>query len=155
MVCLSTRFGIPRSQELSFQGVYKYEDKTSNLFLLDNSFTLPNGLCFSPDESVLFVNDSTFGTITAFDVDSTGIVINKRIWAKAEGEGEGVVDGMKCNKEGYLFCTGPGGIYIFDPMGLCLGRMILPEIAANLTWGENQRTLYITARTSIYRISLD
>ncbi|MDA3938009.1 MAG: SMP-30/gluconolactonase/LRE family protein [Spirochaetia bacterium] len=151
----SSRVGIPRSQELSFQGVFKYDDKTSNLLLLDDSFTLPNGLCFSPDESVLFVNDSTFGTITAFDVDSTGIVINKRIWAKAEGGGEGVVDGMKCNKEGYLFCTGPGGIYIFDPTGLCLGRMILPEIAANLTWGDDERTLYVTARTSVYRIFMD
>jgi len=151
----SSRVGIPRPQELSFQGIYKFEDKTSKLFLLDDSFTLPNGLCFSPDESVLYVNDSTFGTITAFDVDSTGIVSNKRIWAKAEGGGGGVVDGMKCNKEGYLFCTGPGGIYIFDPIGACMGRMILPEIAANFTWGDNEKTLYVTARTSIYRIFLD
>jgi gluconolactonase len=149
------RVGIPRPQELSFQGIYKYDDELKQLFLLDDTFTLPNGLCFSPDESILFVNDSTFGTITAFDVDSGGMAGNKRLWAAARGDGEGVVDGMKCNREGYLFCTGPGGIYIFDPEGMCLGRLILPEIAANLTWGEDQRTLYVTARTSVYRIFLD
>jgi gluconolactonase len=151
----SSKVGIPRQQELSFQGIYRLDAASGKLDILDDSFSLPNGLCFSPDESILYVDDSSYGTITAFELNEKGLGGNKHLWAKADGNGEGVVDGMKCTNDGHIFCTGPGGIYIFDPEGDCLGRLILPEISANLTWGENQKTLYITARTSVYRVFLD
>ncbi|MCF7942022.1 MAG: SMP-30/gluconolactonase/LRE family protein [Spirochaetia bacterium] len=147
------RVGIPRAAELSFQGIYRY-DPSGTIQLLDDSFTLPNGLCFSTDERQLFVNDSATGALMVFDVDAAGTLSGRRHFSTLAGTGNGCADGMKIHRSGYLFCTGPGGIHILDHAGerVCLIRT--PEVAANLTFNEEQTQLYVAATTSIYRITL-
>ncbi|ORC32721.1 hypothetical protein B4O97_15605 [Marispirochaeta aestuarii] len=148
------RVGIPRPPELSFQGVYMYDRRNAFLYLLEDGLQLPNGLCFSPDEKILYVNDSAQGIIFAFDVGTKGMLENKRIFSSPQGSGDGVLDGMKCTSRGTIFCTGPGGIFIIDEDGDCLGRINIPEVAANFTWGEDERTLYITATSTVYRMKI-
>ena len=126
------------------------------LTLLDDSFERPNGLAFSPDERVLYVDDSFKGHIRAFDVLSDGTLSGGRVFAELmDPDSEGVPDGMKVDVRGNVFCTGPGGIWVFDPAGALLGVIEGPEIPANVAWGDDDlKTLYITARTGLYRIRL-
>jgi gluconolactonase len=145
--------GVPRRQELAFQGVYRLDPAGAALRLLADDFDRPNGLCFSPDERRLFVNDTNRGHIRAFNLEADGSVTHGRVWAETVGEGEGVPDGMKIDSEGNLYCCGPGGIHVFDPGAVCLGVIRVPENTANFTWGdEDLRSLFIAASTSIYRI---
>jgi gluconolactonase len=148
----SARYGIERPQELPFQGVYRI-DTDGSLSLLVGDFERPNGLCFSLDERVMFVNDTARAHIRAFDVAPTGALENGRLWATLEGSAPGVADGMKIDGAGNLYCTGPGGIHVFAPDATWLGVILTPERAANFTWGDaDRRTLYITATTSIYTL---
>lgn len=152
-------YGLPErtiGKELSFSGVYRV-DPNGMLHLLIDDFALPNGLAFSPDERTLYVDDSAHYHIRAFDVAPDGSLSNGRIWAQLKpGTGEaGVVDGMKVDQEGNVYCTGPAGVWIYDPTGRFLGRIVTPEVPANLAWGDaDWRTLYITARTSLYRLRM-
>jgi len=146
-------YGVPRPQELTFQGVYRLEPDGGALTLLVDDFDRPNGLCFSPDERRLFVNDTNRGHIRVFDVGPNGTLTNGRVWAETQGEGKGVPDGMKIDSEGHLYCTGPGGIHVFDPEAACLGVIRVPEDTANFTWGDDDlRSLFIAASTSLYRV---
>jgi len=148
----SQGFGIPREQELPFQGVYRLE-LDGVLRLLVDDFSKPNGLCFTPDEKQLLINDTDRQHIRVFDVQPDGALTNGRLWAKLEHDGIGVADGMKFDSAGNLYCTGPGGIHVFDPKVNCLGVILMPEQAANLAWGDDDlRSLYITASTTLYRI---
>ncbi len=149
------RVGIPRPQELSFQGVFIYDRTSAFLTLMDDSLLLPNGLCFSPDEEILYVNDSLQGIIFSFDVNDKGLGENRREFSRIISEGPGVLDGMKATSDGFIFCTGPGGIFVIDPSGECLGKILMPEVAANFCWGENERTLYVTATSTVYRLTLE
>jgi len=145
--------GVPRPQELAFQGVYRIEPDGGPLTLLVDDFDRPNGLCFSLDERRLFVNDTSRRHIRVFDIGPNGTLTNGRVWAETEGEGKGVPDGMKIDSEGYLYCTGPGGIHVFDPEAVCLGVIRVPEDTANFTWGDDDlRSLFIAASTSVYRV---
>ena len=114
----------------------------------------PNGLAFSPDERTLYVDDSAGMHIRAFDVRPDGTLTNGRLFAELKEAGkEGVPDGMKVDVRGNVFCTGPGGIWIFSPGGELLGKIETPEVPANLAWGDaDLKTLYITARTGLYRV---
>lgn len=150
------KYGVERSQELGFQGVYRLDPEAGELTLLVDDFAKPNGLCFSPDESVLFVNDTDRQHIRAFDVSTDGTVTNDRIWASTDGDLPGVADGMKLDSKGNLYCCGSGGIHVFDPDGARLGVIATPEVAANFTWGGRDLTdLYVTATHSIYRLGLN
>jgi sugar lactone lactonase YvrE len=150
-------FGLPNrteGKELDYSGVYKI-DTDGSLVLLDDSIMLPNGLAFSPDESILYVDDSWDGQIYAFDVTVDGLLKNKRSFARVGvGEsGKGAADGLKVDVDGNVFVTGPEGISVFTSDGLKIGVLECPEIPANLAWGgNNHQILYITARTSLYRI---
>ncbi|MCP4166242.1 MAG: SMP-30/gluconolactonase/LRE family protein [Chloroflexi bacterium] len=147
------RVGVPRSQQLDFQGVYRLDPVSNDLSLLIDDFDKPNGLCFSVDERRLFVDDTARGHIRVFDIEPEGTLSPGRVWAELEGEGIGGADGMKIDSEGNLYCTGPGGIHIFDPTANYLGVLRMPEQAANLCFGDaDKRSLYITASTSIYRL---
>jgi gluconolactonase len=149
----SPRYGVPREQELPFQGVYRLDPEDGSLVVLVDDFSKPNGLCFSLDENRLYVNDTDRGHIRAFDVQSDGTLANDRLWAEVSGEGVGKPDGMKIDLEGNVYCCGPGGIHIFDSGANCLGVIYMPEHAANFTWGEDDMcSLYITASTSLYRL---
>lgn len=139
-----------RGQELGFQGVYRLS--AHGLTLLVDDFDRPNGLCFSPDESVLYVDDTARMHIRAFDVQPDGTLGNGRIFAEESGE-NGVPDGMKVDERENLYATGPGGVWIFDASGKHLGVIRIPEITANLAWGgDDWKSLFITATTSIYRV---
>ncbi len=146
-------FGVPREQDLSFQGVYRLEPSNGALELLTDDIFQPNGLCFSLDESRLFINDTERQHIRVFDVEADGTITGGRIWAQPTGEGEGVPDGMKIDTHENLYCTGPGGIHVFDPDANCLGVIHVPEVVANFTWGdEDMCSIFITASTSLYRV---
>ena len=146
-------FGVPREPELSFRGVYRLTPDGKTLTLLADDFGQPNGLCFSLDEKVLFVNDTDKQHIRAFDVKADGTLANSRVWAKTVGEGQGAPDGMKIDSAGNIYCCGPGGIHVFAPDATCLGVIKVPEYTANFCWGDDDlRSLFITASTSVYRI---
>lgn len=150
----SPRWGIPRAQELDYQGVYRLDPATWQLTLLvRDPWGKPNGLCFSVDESLLYVNDTNRGHIRVFDVLPDGTLSHGRVWATLDSVGAGVADGMKTDAAGAIYCTGPGGIHIFDAAAVCLGVIHMPEQTANLCFGDDDLcSLYIAASTSIYRL---
>ena len=138
-------------KELTIHGVYRLAPDGA-LHLLVADFALPNGLAFSPDESLLYVDDSAHKHIRAFDLGPDGSLTNSRILLDMASNDPGVPDGMKVDLQGNVFCTGPGGVWVCRADGTLLGRIILPELPANLAWGEDGSVLFVTARTSVYRI---
>jgi gluconolactonase len=146
-------YGVPREPELPFRGVYRLDPASGTLILLVDDFSKPNGLCFSPDGTCLFVDDSDRDHIRAFDVKEDGTLAGGAVWAELPAEGVGVADGMKADQAGNIYCCGRGGIHLFTPDGERLGMIQMPEHTTNLGWGdEDLRTLYITAHTSVYRL---
>ena len=147
-------YGLPRECELSFRGVYRLSTE-GELTLLVDDFAQPNGLCFSLDESLLYINDTERGEIRVFDVRSDGSLENGRTFARPTGKGNGAPDGMKIDSEGHLYSCGPGGVHVFATDGTSLGVIRIPEVCANFTWGgEALKTLYVTASTSLYAIEV-
>jgi gluconolactonase len=150
-------FGLERKQELDFQGVYRVASD-GTLHCEANDFGEPNGLCFSPDERILYVNDTTRAHIRAFDVAPDGSLSGSRFFITGVGTGdydEGVVDGMKCDELGNVYVTGPRGFWVISPQGKHLGVIRMPEIAGNLNWGgRNWDELYCACSTSLYRVRM-
>jgi len=138
-------------KELPYNGVYRLTTD-GTLHLLVDDFALPNGLAFSPDESVLYIDDSAHKHIRAFDGRPDGTLSNSRILLDMSSEDPGVPDGFKVDVHGNVFCTGPGGVWVCRSNGELLGRIVLPELPANLAWGEDGSVLFLTARTSVYRL---
>lgn len=140
-------------QEIPFQGVYRLNAK-GDLKLLTKDLTQPNGLAFSPDGKRLYIDDSEQRNIRVYDFSGDATLSNGRIFGdEPSGKDDGVPDGMKVDKNGILFVTGPGGIWVWDPSGKHLGTILMPEQPANLNWGDrNYHTLYITATKSVYRL---
>jgi gluconolactonase len=151
-------FGVEREQELDLQGVYRLPAGDGDLQLLVDDFEQPNGLCFSPDESLLYVNDTPRAHIRVFDVRPDGTLANGRLFFENIGRGvieEGVPDGMKCDERGNVYVTGPGGIWVISPEAEHLGMIEAPENVHNLNWGDpDWRTLYLTCITSLYRVQM-
>jgi gluconolactonase len=147
-------YGLEREQQLPFQGVFRIPPQ-GGLELLADDFGQPNGLCFSPDESRLYVDDSERDHIRVFELHGNRSLGADAIFA-AEIRNEhqsGGVDGMKCDERGNVWVTGPGGIWVFSPIGEHLGVIVFPEDVANLNWGgPDWRWLFVTATTSVYRI---
>ena len=150
-------FGLERKQELDFQGLFRVT-RDSTLDCEADDFSQPNGLCLSPDERILYVNDTTHAHIRGFEVAADGSLSNSRIFAEHIGSGdydEGVVDGMKCDEHGNVYVTGPRGIWVFSAEGKHLGVIRMPEIAGNLNWGgRDWKDLYCACSTSIYRVRM-
>ncbi len=153
-------FGIERERELSFQGVYRVlptQDSTTDPQLLADRylFTQPNGLCFSPDESLLYINDTVQTNIRVFDVNADGSLRHGRLFASGicHSTLPGVPDGMKCDEQGNVWVTAPGGLWVYSPSGRLIGKVAVPELCANLHWGgDDWHTLFICATTSLYAI---
>jgi len=146
-------YGRPRACELDFRGVYSVRPDGTGLRLLADDFGQPNGLTFSADEHVLFVNDTERQHIRRFELRADGTLAGGAEWARTVGEGEGGPDGMKLDVESNLYCCGPGGIHVFAPDATCLGVVRTPEYVANFAWGDaDYRSLYITASSSLYRV---
>ena len=142
--------------ELDYLGVYRVSPDLSTLTLLVDDISFPNGLEFSPDESILYVNNSRQYFIKAFDVNADGILANGRILCELKGELEGNPDGMKVDVAGNLYCTGPGGLWIMDPSGEHLGTILVSEThATNCAWGgDDWKTLFITTFVALLRIQM-
>jgi gluconolactonase len=139
-------------KEQSIQGVYRISPD-GRLDLVADDFALPNGLAFSPDESVLYIDDSAKKHIRAFDVRPDGTLTGSRVLLDMASNDPGVPDGLKVDVQGNVFCTGPGGVWVCRPDGAFLGRIVLPELPANLGWAEDGSVLHVTARTSVYRVA--
>ena len=144
-------------KELSFNGIYRLSPD-GELELLEKGQTRPNGLAFSPDEKILYVanSDPARKVWMAYEVKEDGTIGEGRLFFDATSEtSEGVPDGLKVDQMGNLYCTGPGGVWVFSPEGKHLGTIRLEELPANVAWGDSDgRTLYMTARTGLYRIRL-
>ncbi len=143
---------LPELGELGFFGVYRI-DLDGSLHLLLDDMVRPNGLAFSPDESVLYIDDSQHRHTRVFDLQSDGSLANGRLFMDMDVEAQGNPDGMKIDVEGNVYITGGGGLWVIDPSGNHLGTFPLPEIPSNIAFGgPDNRTLYITARTSVYSL---
>jgi gluconolactonase len=146
-------YGKERTQELDFQGVYRVGADPASPELLVDDFERPNGLCFTVDESRLYVNDTARKHIRVFDVAPNGTLRNGRVWAETKGDKPGAPDGMKLDAGGNVYCCGPGGIHVFTPDAALREVIEVPEYTANFAWGDDDyRSLFITASTSLYRI---
>ena len=150
----------PQDQwDLDFAGVYRVTPDLGRLTLLISDFVIPNGLAFSPDESVLYINDSRRGHIRAYDLLPTGALAlgTGRVFADLTGERPGVPDGMKVDVEGNVYCGGSGGVWVMDPSGKVLGIIVHGKSATtNVAWGDDDwKTLYITSRNELMRIRLN
>jgi gluconolactonase len=146
--------------ELDIAGVFRVAPEGDRINLVTRDLINPNGLCFSPDESILYVNDSNKHRklIMAYGVEKDGMVDlgSARLFCDMRGDDRpGVPDGMKCDIEGNIYCTGPGGIWILDSTGKHLGTILVEGRASNMNWGDDDwRTLYFTGARSLNRIRL-
>lgn len=151
---LNPVFGTLEAPELPFYGVYRLSPKGDKLTLLVDD-SVPNGLAFSPDESLLYIADTEMNHIRVFDLNDNGTTANGRIFSEILGEPL-APDGMKVDSEGNVYITGAGGIWVLNPGGKRLGIITIPELPSNLCWGDSDwKTLYITGRASLYRIRLN
>ncbi|MEJ8571485.1 isochorismatase family protein [Microbaculum marinum] len=152
-------FGVERPRQLHWQGVFRVPPggggREPQLVVGRDDFDMPNGLCFSPDEKLLYINDTRRFCIRVYDVQPDGHLSNGRVFADriVSEDHDGVPDGMKCDARGNIWLTAPYGLWIYNPAGELIGKLAVPELAANLTWGGSDwRTLFITASTSLYVI---
>ncbi|MDB3992774.1 SMP-30/gluconolactonase/LRE family protein [Gammaproteobacteria bacterium] len=143
-------------RELDYNGIYRLSPD-GEIQLLERNQTRPNGLAFSPDEETLYVanSDAENKVWYAYNVIH-GIIGNPRIFFDANDQtATGAADGMKVDENGNIFATGPGGVWVFDPDGSHLGTIKPDEVPANVAWGDDGSTLYMTARTGLYRVRLN
>lgn len=144
-------------KELPFNGVYRVATD-GKVTLLAQNLTFPNGIAFSPDEKVLYVgiSDSKATRIVAYDVQPDGSVKNERVFFDAqplkEQGGKGLVDGLKVDRSGNVWSSGPGGILVITPAGKLIGRINTGQATANCGWGNDGSVLYITADMFLLRV---
>ena len=162
----------PTPRELDFQGVFLIRSGSGQLELQADDMFVPNGLCFSPDESLLYVNDTMRRQIVVFDVEEGGSLRNKRLFCQQPGDppdpsrlmaefartgtlSTGLPDGMRTDAIGNVYCGGPGGIWVIDPCGQLLGVIETPSFVGNMNWGDDDwRSLYICASKELYRLRM-
>jgi len=143
---------LPEQWDLQFNGVFRVAPDLGSISLLVDHFVLPNGLAFSPDENVLYINDSRRRQIRAFDVMPSGLLArqSERVFVELAGAEPGGPDGMKVDTAGNVYCGGPGGIYVMDPKGNKLGRIVhgQPQTTNLAFGGDDWKTLFFTTRTT-------
>ena len=149
-------YGIePEQAEIGFNGVYRI-DTDGSVTLLESDFGRPNGLAFSIDESILYVDDTERRNVRAFDVQGDFSLSNDRVFMDMDTAENGSPDGMKVDTEGNLYVTGAGGAWVITPDGTHLGTIEFPELPANLAFGgDGYKTLFVTARTSLYSVQIN
>ena len=154
-------FGLPSTfddpkKELPYSGIFRF--KGGELTLLDRSLNGPNGLGFSPDEKTFYVTnwDAARKIIERWDVAPDGSISNGRVFFDmGSAPEEEALDGLEVDAEGNVYASGPGGVWILSPEGRHLGTLEVAELPANLEWGDpDGKSLYMTSRTSLYRIRL-
>jgi gluconolactonase len=148
----ATRQRIGKEQPGNY--VYRYDVKTSKLTAAVRDFDKPNGLCFSPDEKRLYVADSGAPKhIRVFEVTADGQLANGAVFATID---QGVPDGIRCDSDGRVWSSAGDGVHIFSADGELIGKILVPESPANLAFGgDDLKTLFITARTSLYSIPVN
>ena len=141
--------GMPKEQATN--NVYCLDPKTRELRAVVTDFVQPNGLCFSPDEKLLYVADSDRPQhVRVFEVTADNRLTGGRVFCRVEG-----LDGMRCDRQGNLFSSAREGVHVIAPDGTRLGKILVPESPANLCFGgRNGDELFLTARTSLYRVKL-
>lgn len=143
-------------KELSFNGVFRYAG--GRLTLLTQELTRPNGIAFSPDEKTLYVanSDAKRKVIYRFPVAEDGTLGPASPLVDLTAEvADGLPDGLKVDAQGNVWATGPGGVWVISPEGKVLGQVQPKEVPANLTFGDDGKTLYLTARTGLYRLKTE
>jgi gluconolactonase len=155
-------FGLPKfhadpRRELPYAGVYKLD--SHGLELVSQDLAGPNGIAFSPDEKFLYVTnwDPAKKVVMRYEVAADGSLADGRVFFDMGGApGEEALDGLKVDSLGNLYVSGPGGVWVISPEGVHIGQIVAPELPANFAWGDSDRkTLYMTARTGLYRIRLE
>lgn len=143
-------------RRLDFSGVYRLSPN-GNLSLLTKKLTRPNGIDLAPDDSTLYVSDSRETRVWAYDVTATGTIENRRAFATPQdANADGTTDGMAVDVDGNVYTTGPGGVWVYAPDGQRLARIAVPKAPTNVAFGGPERkTLYITARPHVYRVSVN
>ena len=145
------------AKELKQNGVYRVTPKGQVSLMIDN-LTYPNGIAFSPDEKTLYVavSDTNKPVIMSYDVKADGTLVNGRVFFDAAPlvapDHKGVPDGLKVDRKGNLFATGPGGVLVISPQGKLLGSILTGEATANCNWGNDGSVLYITADMYLCRL---
>lgn len=145
-------------KELPFQGVYRLEE-SGTVHLLTKELSRPNGIAFSPDEKTLYVanSDPDKAIWMAYEVQSNGNITNGRVFydvTSLVGKSKGLPDGLKINRQGYIFATGPGGVFIFDANARHLGTIRTGQATSNCAFNEDESVLYITADDYLMRLKL-
>jgi len=140
------------AKEMAFNGVYRFADGRVQALVRD--LNRPNGLAFSPDAKILYVNnsDAAKNLIMRYDVAADGTLANGRVFADLTSKVDGLADGLKVDAKGNIYTSGPGGVWVLSPDGKHLGTIQPPEVPANCGWGDDGKTLYMTAVTGIYRV---
>jgi gluconolactonase len=155
-------FGLPKvfddsRKELPYSGVYCLNN--GKLKLLTKELSGPNGIAFSPDEKYLYVGDwnEKHKVVMRYEVNPDCSLSNGKVfYDMTKAPGEDAIDGIKVDRQGNLYVSGPGGLWILSPQGKHLGTIVGPEHPHNLAWGDaDGKTLYLAAQTSIYRIRLN
>jgi gluconolactonase len=156
-------FGLPKffddpRKEIPYSGVYRVSPDGKDVRLLTNELTGPNGLAFSPDEKYFYLDnwDEKRKVVMRYEVNPDGTLANRKVFFDmTPAEGEDALDGMKVDQRGNLYVSGPGGLWILSPEGKHLGTIIGPEHPHNMAWGDDDgRTLYLCAKTGLYRMRL-
>jgi gluconolactonase len=131
--------------------------KDGSVKVATEEMTFPNGLAFSPDEKYLYVDDTAKKLIARFQVAPDGSLKEREVFFDMSAlKDPGVADGMKVDKRGNIYCTGPGGVLVLSPEGKHLGTIVAPELPANVAFGDKDgKTLYMPARTGIYKIRVN
>ena len=140
---------------IKFNGVYRYKDGKLTAVITDLS--RPNGLAFSRDGKAFYVaNSANPPALYKYDVKPDGSVANRQVFTDfSKVPGAGTPDGMKLDSLGNIWSCGPGGFYIYSPDGKLIGKIDFPEVTSNIAWGgEDGKTAYITAATSVYKLEL-
>ncbi len=155
-------YGVERPRQQGFQGVYRIPPGGGDPHLLVDRtmFEQPNGLCFCPDESKLYINDTVQHLIRVFQMLPNGMLGTSRVFASEihSATEAGVPDGMKCDERGNIWVCAPGGVWVYAPHGELIGKIRVPELVGNLSWGNSLtggadwRTLYLTATHSVYAV---
>jgi len=146
-------YGIQPDQiEQPHNGVYRISNDGS-IEMVINNFGRPNGLAFNADESILYIADSQYRHVRALELDENSLPFNETIIADMDHPQPGSPDGMKVDSEGNIYVAGATGVWVFTKEGERLGVIVTPERPSNMAWGdEDLMSMYITARTSVYRI---
>lgn len=147
------------TKEIGFQGVYRLRTGTGRVDLLTADLSRPNGIAFSPDESILYISNSDpkHAVWMAYEINDKGMIEKGIVFYDATSmtdKEKGLPDGMKVDKNGNVFATGPGGIWIFNPSGKVLGKIKTGEATANCAFDSSGKILYITADMYLMRIVL-